>query len=65
MLISVLLACLILVQAKVAGKASHSVGFPEFDENVPMIDKAVIDPGWDKVVSNKMPSASKGLGLCS
>jgi len=47
----------------VTGKASHSVGFTEFDENVPMIDKAVIDPGWNTEVSNKLPSASKGLEI--
>lgn len=46
-------------EAKMAGKASHPVAFPEFDENVPMIDKAVIDPGWKKEVSNYLPSTSK------
>lgn len=45
-------------EAKMAGKASHPVGFHEFDENVPMIDKAVIDPGW-KEVSDHLPSTSK------
>lgn len=36
-------------EAKVVAKAaSPSVGFPEFDENIPMIDKAVVVSGWKK-----------------
>lgn len=30
------------VQAKVAGKASHPGGLREYDEYVPMVDKAVV-----------------------
>ncbi|ONK79186.1 uncharacterized protein A4U43_C01F3800 [Asparagus officinalis] len=40
-------------------KASESVGFPDVDENVPMVDKAVIDSGWKEQVSQQ-PSISKG-----
>jgi len=47
-------------EAKMHGKASHPVGFLEFDESVPMVDKAVVDLGGKKEVSNQQPSTSKG-----
>lgn len=43
------------------GEASNPVGFLEFDESVPMVDKTVVDFGGKKEVSNKQPSTSKGL----
>lgn len=49
------------MQAKVHGEASNPVGFLEFDESVPMVDKTVVDFGGKKEVSNKQPSTSKGL----
>ncbi|THU44790.1 hypothetical protein C4D60_Mb02t11070 [Musa balbisiana] len=45
--------------AKMVKAASFSSGFPEYDEYVPMVDKAV-DGGWKKEVSNKRLYASKG-----
>eukprot|EP00262_Sarcandra_glabra_P006756 TRINITY_DN1927_c0_g5_i1.p1 TRINITY_DN1927_c0_g5~~TRINITY_DN1927_c0_g5_i1.p1 ORF type:complete len:626 (-),score=145.02 TRINITY_DN1927_c0_g5_i1:72-1949(-) len=51
-------------EAKMAGKASYNGGFPEFDEYVPMVDKAV-DAGWKKEVSHQRLSVSKGtVSLC-
>ncbi|THU63410.1 hypothetical protein C4D60_Mb01t15460 [Musa balbisiana] len=46
-------------EAKMVKVASFSSGFPEYDEYVPMVDKAV-DGGWKKEVSNKRLSTSKG-----
>ncbi|XP_008784937.1 phosphatidylinositol/phosphatidylcholine transfer protein SFH8-like [Phoenix dactylifera] len=40
-------------------KAASFSGFPEHDEHVPMVDKAV-DAGWKKEVSNQKLSSSKG-----
>ncbi|XP_042482696.1 phosphatidylinositol/phosphatidylcholine transfer protein SFH8-like [Macadamia integrifolia] len=45
-------------EAKVAGKASFA-GSSEYDEYVPMVDKAV-DAGWKKQVSLQGDSSSKG-----
>ncbi|KAJ6811056.1 phosphatidylinositol/phosphatidylcholine transfer protein SFH8-like [Iris pallida] len=44
----------------IAKAASPSVGFPEFDENIPMIDKAVVDSGWKKDTPRSRPAAYKG-----
>ncbi|KAJ6803197.1 phosphatidylinositol/phosphatidylcholine transfer protein SFH8-like [Iris pallida] len=44
----------------IAKAASPSVGFPEFDENIPMIDKAVVDSGWKKDTPRPRPAAYKG-----
>lgn len=49
---------MIIVQAKL-GKMGYSVGFSEFDECVPMVDKAV-DAGWRKEDSNQRLATSKG-----
>ncbi|CAL9063652.1 unnamed protein product [Musa banksii] len=46
-------------EAKMVKAASFSSGFPQYDEYVPMVDKAV-DGGWKKEVSNKRLSTSKG-----
>ncbi|CAL9201495.1 unnamed protein product [Musa hybrid cultivar] len=46
-------------EAKMVKAASFSSGFPEYDEYVPMVDKAV-DGGWKKEISNKRLYASKG-----
>ncbi|XP_010263585.1 PREDICTED: phosphatidylinositol/phosphatidylcholine transfer protein SFH6-like isoform X2 [Nelumbo nucifera] len=46
-------------EAKVAAKANYTVGFSEYDEYVPMVDKAV-DAGWKKQPSFQRPFASKG-----
>ncbi|KAM0932884.1 putative CRAL-TRIO lipid binding domain, CRAL/TRIO domain, CRAL/TRIO domain superfamily [Dioscorea sansibarensis] len=48
----------VLEEAKV-GKIGYSVGFTEFDECVPMVDKAV-DAGWRKEDSNQRLPTSKG-----
>ncbi|XP_010254745.1 PREDICTED: phosphatidylinositol/phosphatidylcholine transfer protein SFH8-like isoform X2 [Nelumbo nucifera] len=46
-------------EAKVAGKASYNACLSEYDEYVPMVDKAV-DAGWKKQVSFQR-SSSKGI----
>ncbi|GMY28500.1 phosphatidylinositol/phosphatidylcholine transfer protein SFH8-like isoform X2 [Fagus crenata] len=46
-------------EARVAGKGSSAVGFLEYDEYVPMIDKAV-DVACEKQVSLQEPCASRG-----
>ncbi|KAH7658795.1 Phosphatidylinositol transfer protein SEC14 and related proteins protein [Dioscorea alata] len=48
----------VLEEAKL-GKIGYSVGFSEFDECVPMVDKAV-DAGWRKEDSNQRLATSKG-----
>lgn len=42
------------------GKASSSAGLSEYDEYVPMVDKAV-DIGWKKPVLQQNPLTSRGL----
>ncbi|XP_020264996.1 phosphatidylinositol/phosphatidylcholine transfer protein SFH8-like [Asparagus officinalis] len=46
-------------EAKMARKTSRSVAFPDLDENVPMVDKVVVDSGWKEEVS-RQPTASNG-----
>eukprot|EP00262_Sarcandra_glabra_P006751 TRINITY_DN1927_c0_g1_i1.p1 TRINITY_DN1927_c0_g1~~TRINITY_DN1927_c0_g1_i1.p1 ORF type:complete len:627 (-),score=129.38 TRINITY_DN1927_c0_g1_i1:276-2156(-) len=46
-------------EAKMSLKPGYSVNFSEYDEYVPMVDKAV-DVGWKKEVSQQRLSASKG-----
>ncbi|KAL5557993.1 hypothetical protein UlMin_034204 [Ulmus minor] len=46
-------------EARVAGKASSAGGFSEYDEYVPMVDKAV-DAGWEKQVARQSASVSGG-----
>ncbi|OVA18763.1 Cellular retinaldehyde binding/alpha-tocopherol transport [Macleaya cordata] len=46
-------------EAKIAGKGSLSSAFLEYDEYVPMVDKAV-DAGWKKEVSHQRSFALKG-----
>ncbi|XP_043712967.1 phosphatidylinositol/phosphatidylcholine transfer protein SFH8-like [Telopea speciosissima] len=46
-------------EAKVAGKASFAGRCSEYDEYVPMVDKAV-DAGWNKQVSLQRAYSSKG-----
>lgn len=41
------------------GKASSAGGLSEYDEHVPMVDKAV-DAAWEKQVSRQNPSVSGG-----
>ncbi|KAF4350114.1 hypothetical protein F8388_001292 [Cannabis sativa] len=45
-------------EARVTGKASNTGGISEYDEYVPMVDKAVI--GWEKRKSQQIPSVSGG-----
>ncbi|XP_043708965.1 phosphatidylinositol/phosphatidylcholine transfer protein SFH8-like isoform X1 [Telopea speciosissima] len=47
-------------EAKVAGKASFAGSCSEYDEYVPMVDKAV-DAGWKKQVSLQGDCSSKGV----
>lgn len=49
----------VLLQAKMVKAASFS-GFPEHDEHIPMVDKAV-DAGWKEEVSNQKLSLPKGV----
>ncbi|XP_068642645.1 phosphatidylinositol/phosphatidylcholine transfer protein SFH8-like [Aristolochia californica] len=46
-------------EAKMAGKTSYHDGFSEYDEYVPMVDKAV-DAGWKKEASHQKLFVSKG-----
>lgn len=46
-------------EARVVGKASSSAGLSEYDEYVPMVDKAV-DIGWKKPVLQQNPLTSRG-----
>ncbi|KAG9449720.1 hypothetical protein H6P81_009685 [Aristolochia fimbriata] len=46
-------------EAKISGKTSYHDGFSEYDEYVPMVDKAV-DAGWKKEPSNPKLFVSKG-----
>ncbi|WOL03861.1 phosphatidylinositol/phosphatidylcholine transfer protein SFH8-like [Canna indica] len=48
-------------EAKMVKATSFPSGFPEYDEFVPMVDKAV-DGGWKKDVSSKRLLTSKGEG---
>lgn len=41
------------------GKANNPGGLAEYDEYVPMVDKAV-DVGWEKEMSKPKPSAISG-----
>lgn len=50
---------LVFIQARIAVKGSSGGGVWEYDEHVPMIDKAV-DVGWKKQVSLLESSASGG-----
>lgn len=48
------------LQARFVGRTSHSGGFSEFDEYVPMVDKTV-DVGWkEKQVTTQNPFGSTG-----
>jgi hypothetical protein len=49
-------------EAKAVGKTSHVGKFPEYDEYVPMVDKAV-DASWNKQSSSQSSSAPKGKVL--
>ena len=51
---------LITMQGKTVGNASLSVGSPEFQECVPMFDKA-IDLGWNREASSQLHFGSKGM----
>ncbi|RZC88551.1 hypothetical protein C5167_016418 [Papaver somniferum] len=46
-------------EAKLAGKGSLSSAYLEYDEYVPMVDKAV-DFGWKKEIAHQISSALKG-----
>ncbi|OVA08743.1 Cellular retinaldehyde binding/alpha-tocopherol transport [Macleaya cordata] len=45
-------------EAKIAGKVNFSVGLSEYDEYVPMVDKAM-DSAWKKELSHQMSFTSK------
>ncbi|PIA55841.1 hypothetical protein AQUCO_00700278v1 [Aquilegia coerulea] len=46
-------------EAKVGIKGSYTVGYAEYDEYVPMVDKAV-DAGWKKEISHQRSFAARG-----
>ncbi|XP_008811091.2 phosphatidylinositol/phosphatidylcholine transfer protein SFH8-like [Phoenix dactylifera] len=50
----------VLEEGKMVGNASLSVGSPEFQECVPMVDKA-IDSSWNREASSQFHFAPKGL----
>lgn len=46
-------------QVRGVGKASNTGALSEYDEYVPMVDKAV-DVGWEKKMSQPNPSVARG-----
>jgi hypothetical protein len=53
----------VFVQARLAGRAGLSAGFPEYDEYVPMIDKTV-DVAWkEKQVTTQNSYSATGWTL--
>lgn len=51
------ITALMIMQARLVGKASHAGGFSEHDEYVPMVDKTV-DVGWKE----KQATSQNSLG---
>lgn len=49
-----------LLQARAVGKGSSACGLSEYDEYVPMVDKAV-DMGWKQQVVQQNPLNPGGL----